>query len=75
MKKIIYLLKKQKKKRSKFCLCFNFITPDGKVTSSIKKLKGNISTTIKGSKGFGYDSIFIPKRKKKTFGEIARKKK
>ena len=43
--------------------------------SSIKKLKGNISTTIKGSKGFGYDSIFIPKRKKKTFGEITRKKK
>ena len=49
--------------------------PNGKVTCSIKKLKGNISTTIKGSKGFGYDSIFIPKGKKKTFGEITRKKK
>ena len=50
-------------------------TPDGKVKSSIKKLRGDISATIRGSKGFGYDSIFIPKGRKKTFGEITRKKK
>ena len=75
MKKIIYLLKNKKKREASFVCSLTLATPNGKATSSIKKLKGNISTTIKGSKGFGYDSIFIPKRKKKTFGEITRKKK
>ena len=75
MEKIIYLLKNKKKREANFVCALTLATPDGKATSSIKKLKGNISTTIKGSKGFGYDSIFIPKGKKKTFGEITRKKK
>ena len=38
-------------------------------------LKGTISTKIKGKKGFGYDPIFIPKGKKKTFGEMQPAKK
>ena len=75
MRKIIYLLKNKKKRNANFVCALTLATPHGKVTSSIKKLRGNISSTIKGSKGFGYDSIFIPKGKKKTFGEITRKKK
>ena len=66
--------KKQKKREANFVCALTLSSPDGKVIYSIKKLKGNISKTIKGSKGFGYDSIFIPKGKTKTFGEIARKK-
>ena len=35
------------------------------------KVEGYISTKAKGKNGFGYDPIFIPKNKKKTFGEIS----
>ena len=75
MKKIIYLLRNKKRREANFVCALTLSSPDGKVIYSIKKLKGNISKTIKGSKGFGYDSIFIPKGKTKTFGEITRKKK
>ena len=34
------------------------------------KVKGKISYKILGKKGFGYDPIFIPQKKNKTFGEI-----
>ncbi len=75
MRKITYLLKNKKKRDANFVCALTLATPDGKVKSSMKKLRGDISATIRGSKGFGYDSIFIPKGRKKTFGEITRKKK
>ena len=34
------------------------------------KIKGSISHKILGSNGFGYDPIFVPINKKKTFGEM-----
>ncbi|MFO7883032.1 MAG: RdgB/HAM1 family non-canonical purine NTP pyrophosphatase [Kosmotogaceae bacterium] len=33
-------------------------------------VKGTISRTIKGKKGFGYDPIFVPDGYNKTFGEL-----
>jgi non-canonical purine NTP pyrophosphatase (RdgB/HAM1 family) len=33
-------------------------------------LKGKISETMKGTDGFGYDSIFIPEGETKTIGEL-----
>ena len=33
-------------------------------------VEGKISYQPKGKNGFGYDPIFIPKNKKKTFGEM-----
>ena len=33
-------------------------------------IKGNISRSIRGQEGFGYDPIFIPENQKKTFGEM-----
>jgi len=33
-------------------------------------VEGFISNEPRGKNGFGYDPIFIPKNKKKTFGEM-----
>ena len=43
---------------------------DKKIVSVIGKIEGYISNEPRGKNGFGYDPIFIPKNKKKTFGEI-----
>ena len=39
------------------------------------KIDGSISNKIIGTKGFGYDPIFIPKGHKKTFGQMNKRKK
>jgi len=75
MKKIILLLKDKKKRDANFVCSLTLCYPSGKSISSTKKLKGTISKKIKGSKGFGYDAIFIPEKKKKTFGQMTRKSK
>ena len=41
-----------------------------KIACTIGKIEGTISDKPLGSNGFGYDPIFIPKNKKKTFGEM-----
>ena len=41
------------------------------ISCVVGKVEGFISNEPKGNKGFGYDPIFIPKNKKKTFGEMA----
>ena len=43
---------------------------DKKIASVVGKVEGYISKKPKGKNGFGYDPIFIPKNKKKTFGEM-----
>ena len=46
-----------------------------KIVTVEGKLKGNISKKIFGKKGFGYDPIFIPLKKKITFGQMLKIKK
>ena len=48
---------------------------DGKIVSVEGRLQGNISFRITGKKGFGYDPIFIPLKKKITFGQMSKLKK
>ena len=38
-------------------------------------INGKISHKMLGKKGFGYDPIFIPNKKNKTFGQMAKSKK
>ena len=46
-----------------------------KLISAIGKIEGFISREPKGKNGFGYDPIFIPLKKNKTFGEMRQSQK
>ena len=61
---------KTKKIKAKFVCALTIYGPNQKTISSIGKVEGHISASMKGQNGFGYDPIFIPKGKKITFGEM-----
>ena len=70
MSEILKKMKSSNKETSAQFVCSLSIQwPDGKRMSEIGKVKGNISPK-KGSNGFGYDPIFIPKGYSKTFAEM-----
>ena len=60
----------KKNSAARFVCCLTLFWPDGKNYSSKGIVKGKISTTKRGNKGFGYDPIFIPDGYNKTFGEM-----
>ena len=62
---------KQKKIMARFICALSICNSDKKTVSVMAKIEGYISSEPKGKNGFGYDPIFIPKKKKKTFGEMS----
>ena len=61
---------KHKKIKARFICALSICYLDKKIASVLGKVEGYISTKPKGENGFGYDPIFIPKNKRKTFGEM-----
>jgi len=61
---------KKKKIKARFICVLSICYLDKIIASVSGKIEGTISTYPKGRNGFGYDPIFIPKNKKKTFGEM-----
>ena len=61
---------KQKKIKARFVCALSISFLDKKIGVVIGKVEGKISNVPKGKNGFGYDPIFIPNKKNKTFGEI-----
>ena len=61
---------KQKKIKARFVCALSLYGFNKKISSVTGKVEGYISNEPRGKNGFGYDPIFIPKNKKKTFGEI-----
>ena len=61
---------KIKKIKARFVCSLTIFVSNKKIYNSIGKVEGYISPNIKGKNGFGYDPIFIPIGKKKTFGEM-----
>ena len=59
-----------KKVKARFICALSIYNLDKKITSVQGKVEGYISNVPKGKNGFGYDPIFIPKNKIKTFGEM-----
>ena len=81
MKKIIILVKnknknkKKKNTKAKFICSLTFSFSATKKITTTGVIQGNISEKILGRNGFGYDSIFIPKGRGITFGQMNKKKK
>ena len=64
-----------KKVRARFICALSISFINKKIVCVRGKVEGYISNKPKGKNGFGYDPIFIPLKKRKTFGEIKFKKK
>ena len=61
---------KNKKIKARFICALSISLLDKKITCVEGRTEGTISHKPKGKNGFGYDPIFIPNKKKKTFGEM-----
>ena len=59
-----------KKIKARFICALSIYNLDKKIASVQGKVEGFISKEPKGKNGFGYDPIFIPRNKIKTFGEM-----
>jgi len=73
-----FILKKMKNKKNRsatFICSLSLKYPKGKMVTVTGKVKGSISNKILGSKGFGYDPIFIPRSKSITFGQMSKTQK
>ena len=75
MKFILKKMKNKKNRKAIFVCSLSYKKNDGKIVSVEGRLQGNISFRIIGKKGFGYDPIFIPLKKKITFGQMSKLKK
>ena len=62
---------KDKKIKARFICALSICYLDKKIASVLGKVEGYISPKSKGKNGFGYDSIFIAKNRRKTFGEMS----
>ena len=75
MKFILKKIATKKNRKATFVCSLSYKDSLGKIISVEGRLKGNISKKILGKKGFGYDPIFIPLRKKITFGQMSKSEK
>ena len=77
-KAMINILQKMRKKdnrKARFVCSLSIKLNKTKLITSIGIINGVISKKILGSKGFGYDPIFIPDNYKTTFSEMSINKK
>ena len=62
--------KKKQSSPANFTCCISIAFPSGKTFEFLGKVFGKVSFPPRGKKGFGYDPIFIPKGRIKTFSEL-----
>ena len=63
--------KNKKKIKARFICALSLSYLDKVIVSVVGKIEGSISHTPKGKNGFGYDPIFVPEKKLKTFGQMS----
>jgi len=71
-KKLLKLLRNvpYKKRKAKFRTVVAIIFPDDKIKTTEGFVSGYITTSPKGSNGFGYDPLFYYPKLKKTFAQL-----
>ncbi len=67
---ILKLMKNIKNREARYISAVAYCEPGKKPVSFLGVEKGKIANKIRGKYGFGHDSIFIPQRNKKTYGEM-----
>ena len=72
MKFILKKMKKETNRTATFICSLSFKRSKGKMITVVGKIKGSISNKIVGTKGFGYDPIFIPHSKSITVGQMSK---
>ena len=75
MRFILKKMKNKKNRKATFVCSLSCKKNDGKIVSVEGRLKGSIANKISGKNGFGYDPIFIPIKRKITFGQMLKSKK
>ena len=68
-------MKKKRNKDARFVCSLSIKLSNKKIVTSIGTISGQISSRIIGTKGFGYDPIFVPYGSKTTFGQMNLQKK
>ncbi len=61
---------KKKKIKARFVCALSICYLDRVIANVVGKVEGSISKNARGRNGFGYDPIFVPRNKRKTFGEM-----
>ena len=62
---------KKKKIKARFVCALSISYLNKKIACKIGIVEGSIAKKPRGKNGFGYDPIFIPNKKRKTFGEMS----
>ena len=75
MKFILKKMRNKKNRKATFVCSLSYKKINGKIISVEGRLKGKISHRILGKNGFGYDPIFVPLKRKVTFGQMLKSKK
>ncbi|MFH0856332.1 MAG: RdgB/HAM1 family non-canonical purine NTP pyrophosphatase [bacterium] len=71
---IINLMRGEKNRRAYVKTCIAYADKNGARTF-VGKIKGIIPKKVSGSRGFGWDAIFIPEGYKKTYSEMSKDEK
>ena len=73
MERVEKRLAGEKNRSAAFICALSLSWPDGHFETFEGRVNGTVCWPPRGEKGFGYDPIFIPKKSKKTFGEMSPK--
>jgi len=75
MRKVEEALKGKQDRRAKFVAALALAWPDGRCAVFEGEVEGTLAWPPRGTKGFGYDPIFVPDGHTITFGEMEPAKK
>lgn len=70
-KLVLDLMRRRKNRSARFICLLVLCSPDGACHKIEGICQGDIAKTARGGNGFGYDPLFIPRGRHRTFGEMS----